>query len=64
MEGGMTMATAIQSAFTLLFGTNGAIPTFFTWVTSDAVIEWFILGVACSLVLFGVKVVRGTIWGM
>lgn len=58
------MATALKSMFTLLMGDGGAVPTFFGWITSAEVIEWAILGIACSLILFGVKVVRGTIWGM
>lgn len=58
------MATAVKSMFSLLIGEGGAIPTFFTWLTSAEVLEYAILGIACSLILFGVKVVRGTIWGL
>lgn len=59
-----SMATAVKSMFSLLIGADGAIPTFFSWLTSAEVIEYAILGVSCSLILFGVKVVRGTIWGL
>lgn len=42
----------------------GVIPTFFNWVTSDAVLPYFALGICVSLVLLAVKVVRGTVWGV
>lgn len=42
----------------------GVIPTFFKWVTSDAVLPYFALGICVSLVLLAVKVVRGTVWGV
>lgn len=57
------MVDSIKSVFTLLFGADGAIGTFFTWLTSATVLPYFVIGIACSIVLFGVKVVRGAIWG-
>lgn len=57
------MVSAIKDVFTLLFGADGAVQTFFTWLTSATVLPYFVIGIACSLVLMGIKVVRGAIWG-
>lgn len=57
------MTEALTGVATTLFGTGGVIPTVFTWVTSTEVIPYFAIGIACSLALFGVKVIRGIVWG-
>lgn len=46
-----------------LFGTDGLVLTFFSWLVSDAVLPFFIIGMTVSLILLGVKIVRGVIWG-
>ena len=47
-----------------LFGTNGAVPTFWTWLTSEGVIEYFLIGVGVSMLLLAVKLVKGIFWGV
>ena len=43
--------------------TAGVIPTVFTWITSTPVLPFLAIGIGCSLALFGVKIIRGIIWG-
>ena len=57
------MAQALNQLTTTLFGTGGVIPTVFGWVTSADVIPYLAIGIGCSLALFGVKIIRGIIWG-
>lgn len=57
------MDVALTQMTTTLFGTNGVIPTVFTWITSAAVLPYLAIGIGCSLALFGVKIIRGVIWG-
>lgn len=57
------MAQALSALTTTLFGANGTIPTVFGWITSTEVLPYFAIGIGCSLALFGVKVIRGVIWG-
>ena len=57
------MAQAITQLTTTLFGETGAIATTFGWITSADVLPYFAIGIGCSLVLFGVKVVRSIVWG-
>lgn len=57
------MAQALTQLTTTLFGTNGVIPTVFTWITSETVLPYLAIGIGCSLALFGVKVIRSIIWG-
>lgn len=45
------------------FSETGPIPSVFGWITSTDVLPYFALGITVSLILFGVKIVRGTIWG-
>ena len=64
------MVEALKQLATTLFATGGTegstagvIPTVFSWVTSSAVIPYLAIGIGCSLALFGVKIIRGIIWG-
>lgn len=60
------MSEALKAVANTLFGTGdttGVIPTVFTWITSATVLPYFAIGIACSLALFGVKVIRGIVWG-
>lgn len=55
--------TTVFSQVAQFFGEAGPIPTVFGWITSAEVLPFFALGITVSLILFGVKIVRGTIWG-
>lgn len=64
------MVEALKQLATTLFATGGAegssagvIPTVFGWVTSADVLPFLAIGIGCSLALFGVKIIRGIIWG-
>lgn len=57
------MATALTQLTGTLFGTDGVIPTVFGWITSDEVLPFLAIGIGCSLALFGIKIIRGVIWG-
>lgn len=67
------MGEALQQLASTLFATGGGsgstatsagvIPTVFSWITSDAVLPFFAIGIGCSLALFGVKVIRSVVWG-
>lgn len=57
------MDVALTQMTTTLFGSDGVIPTVFTWITSSAVLPYLAIGIGCSLALFGVKIIRGVIWG-
>lgn len=57
------MSEALTQLTTTLFASGGVIPTVFTWVTSTTVLPYFAIGIGCSLALFGVKVIRGVVWG-
>lgn len=57
------MTEAITQLTSTLFGSGGAIATTFNWITSSTVLPYFAIGIGCSLVLFGVKVVRSVVWG-
>ena len=64
------MAEALQQLVSTLFATGGTegssagvIPTVFSWITSTPVLPFLAIGIGCSLALFGVKIIRGIIWG-
>ena len=57
------MPTALSAVATTIFGESGVVPTVFTWITSTDVLPYFAIGIAASLCLFGVKVIRGIVWG-
>lgn len=57
------MAQALTQLTTTLFGPSGVISTVFTWITSAEVLPYLAIGIGCSLSLFGVKIIRGIIWG-
>lgn len=54
----------MQNVMTGLFGTGGAIPTFWAFLTGENVLPYFLVGVAVSLILLGVKLVKGIFWGV
>lgn len=58
-----SLVSVLQSLASALFGTNGIVVTFFSWLTSADVLPYFGIGIAVSLVLLAVKIVRGAIWG-
>lgn len=53
----------LQSISSGLFGEGGAIPTFFSWLTGDA-LPYFLIGVGVSLLLLAIRVVKGVFWGV
>lgn len=59
-----SLVSNLSSFVAALFGDGGVVPTFFTWVTGDKVLPYFVLGICVSLVLLAIKVVRGTVWGV
>lgn len=64
MEGATTGMTTVFTQIGQFFGESGPIPAVWTWITSSEVLPFAALGITVSLILFGVKVVRGTIWGL
>lgn len=48
------MTEAVTQLTGTLFGTNGVIPTVFTWITSSTVLPYFAIGIGISLALVGV----------
>lgn len=64
MEGATTGMATIFSQIAQFFGADGPIPTVWGWLTGADVLPFFGLGIAVSLILFGVKMVRGAIWGV
>ena len=51
---------AISTAVTALIDTVGDV---FGMITSEAVLPYFIIGIAVSLVLTGVLIARRVVWG-
>lgn len=64
MEGATTGMATIFSQIAQFFSDTGPIPTVWAWLTGADVLPYFGLGIAVSLILFGVKMVRGAIWGV
>ena len=63
--------STLQNVIIALFGgtlgdetVTGAIPTFWNWLTQPEVIPYLLIGIAVSLLLLGVKLVRGIFWGL
>lgn len=59
-----TVTNTLSDVATALFGANGAIPTFWNWLTSTTVLPFFLVGVAVSLLLLAVRIVKGIFWGV
>ena len=69
------IVSALKDFVAMLFGgtigsgesaqtVDGLLKTFFTWVTGEKVLPYFVLGICVSLVLLAIKIVRGTVWGV
>lgn len=58
-----TVVSTVTGLFDLVFGTSGALGKFFTWVTGADVLPFFVIGIAMSIILMGVKLVKSTVWG-
>lgn len=60
----VAVLTSLANAlFSTAEGSEGIVVQFFSWLTSSAVLPYFGIGIAVSLVLLAVKIVRGAIWG-
>lgn len=59
-----TIATTLSQISSALFGTGGAIPTFWTWLTGETVLPYFLIGVCVSLLLLAIRIVKGVFWGV
>lgn len=59
-----TITTTMQNIASALFGTNGAVPTFWNWLTGADVLPYFLIGVGISLLMLGVRIVKGIFWGV
>lgn len=60
----VSVLTSLANAlFSTAEGSEGIVVQFFSWLTSSAVLPYFGIGIAVSLVLLAVKIVRGAIWG-
>lgn len=60
----VNVLTSLANAlFSTAEGSEGIVVQFFGWLTSSAVLPFFGIGIAVSLVLLAVKIVRGAIWG-
>lgn len=62
-ETSAAVAEGLVQVTSTLFGSDGAVPSVFEWITSSSVLPFFAVGIGCSLVLFGIKVVRSIVWG-
>lgn len=60
--------TVMQSLFGAFFstteGSEGVVVQLFEWLTSATVAPYFLIGVAVSIVLLAIKVIRGVFWGL
>lgn len=59
-----TIVSTLQNITSALFGANGAIPTFWSWLTGADVLPYFLIGVGISLLMLGVRIVKGIFWGV
>lgn len=59
-----TVTSTLSDVADALFGANGAIPTFWNWLTGTTVLPFFLVGVAVSLLLLAVRIVKGIFWGV
>lgn len=63
-----SLVKILQELAAALFGAAtetapaGIVVQFFSWITSEAVLPFFGIGIAVSLVLLGVRLVRSVIW--
>lgn len=62
------IVSILQSLFGALFstteGSEGVVVQLFSWLTSADVAPYFLIGIAVSIVLLGIKVIRGVFWGL
>ena len=54
----------LQNITTGLFGADGAIPTFWNFLTGEDVLPYFLIGVGVSMLLLAVRLVKGIFWGV
>lgn len=59
------MIEAITSAFTAVFGWVGQVVTAITTPTGSltTLLPFLAIGVSCTVVMFGIKVIRSFTWG-
>lgn len=61
MEGSaVNFPAAISTAITAIIDVVGDV---FAFITSNAVLPYFVIGIAVSLTLVGVMIVRRVVWG-
>lgn len=53
----------IDSMKTALIGLLGFFTPVFSWITSETVLPYFMIGIAASGILFAVKGIRSVVWG-
>lgn len=62
------IVSVMQSLFGAFFstteGSEGVVVQLFGWLTSAEVAPYFLIGVAVSIVLLAIKVIRGVFWGL
>ena len=54
------MAVALTGAVTSLLSVGTSV---FGFITGEAVLPYFIIGIAASALLFGVHIVKSVVWG-
>ena len=55
------MTEALTTAITAVI--NAVTTTWGSIVTNESILPYFIIGIAVSIVLVGIKVVRSVVWG-
>lgn len=65
MEALLSVLTSLFGAlFSTAEGSQGIVVQLFEWLTTSPVLPFFGLGIVVSLVLLGIKVIRGLFWGL
>lgn len=64
MEGAATgMAGFLSNIQSIISAVISAATSMFTWMTSEAVLPYFLIGIGLSICLFVVNVIRRVVWG-
>lgn len=62
------IVSVLQQIADALFSTaadsQGAVVIFWEWLTSTAVLPYFLIGVGVSMLLLAVRIVKGIFWGV